>query len=361
MNAVHIIVPAGIDDPARPSGGNVYDRKICDGLAEIGWSVHEHALPGDWPRPDGSARHCLTVTLGGLADNAIVLIDGLIASGATDLPALAQRLRVVVLVHMPVGQEPARAETRVVEQAALSAAAGVVATSAWTKGWLVEQYALEPDRIHVAPPGTDAAELSPGTPDGGGLLCVAAVTSAKGHDLLVAALAQVAGLSWDCVCVGPLGRDPAFVDRLRLETFQAGISDRIRFVGPRGGDELDMTYAAADVVIVSSRSETYGMVVTEALARGIPVIAAAVGGVPEALGYGTFECGALEHGPLPVVPGILIPPGDANVLAAALRSWLGDTDLRSRLRTAARQRRGELSDWATTCDRLSAVLVRAGA
>lgn len=352
MSTVHVVVTDCIDDPARPSGGNVYDRRICDELALIGWSVHEHAVPGDWPRPEAAAHTALTDTLTGLADGALVLIDGLIASAATDLPVHARRLRVVVLVHMPLAQGPLwqgagdPAETRAVELAALSTAAAVVATSRWTKNWLLEQYAIAPDRIHVVEPGADAAEPAPGTPGGGRLLCVAAVTPAKGLDVLVAALAQLAGLSWDCLCVGAVDRDPAFVDRLRLEAGRAGIADRIRFVGVRTGTDLEATYAAADVVVVTSRSETYGMVVTEALARGIPVIAAAVGGLPDALGYGTGK----------VRPGILVPPGDPRAVAAALGRWLGDPDLRLRLRRAARQRREGLSNWATSAQRLARVL-----
>ena len=52
---VHALLPDSVDDPVRPSGGNTYDRHVCRGLASLGWSVHEHALPGAWPRPDQSA------------------------------------------------------------------------------------------------------------------------------------------------------------------------------------------------------------------------------------------------------------------------------------------------------------------
>jgi glycosyltransferase involved in cell wall biosynthesis len=93
------------------------------------------------------------------------------------------------------------------------------------------------------------------------------------------------------------------------------------------------------------------MVVTEALSRGIPVIATAVGGVPDALGYGAGL----------VRPGILVPPDDPAALAAALRDWLSDTELRRRLRQSARQRRDNLSSWAATTNRLSKVLIAAAA
>jgi glycosyltransferase involved in cell wall biosynthesis len=351
VNTVHVIVPDSIDDPKRPSGGNVYDRRICDGLAN-GWSVHEHAVPGDWPRPDAAARNSLTAELAELPDGAIVLIDGLIASASPDLPACARRLLLVVLVHMPLAQgRDDLPETRAVEGAVLSVAAAIVVTSAWTKDLLIDQYRLEPARIHVVEPGADAAELAPGTAGGGELLCVASVTQAKGLDVLVAALHEVTELAWDCVCAGATDRDPEFVDRLRRRARDHGIADRIRFVGPRTGADLEATYAAADLVVVCSRAETYGMVVTEALSRGIPVIATAVGGVPDALGYGAGL----------VRPGILVPPDDPAALAAALRDWLSDTELRRRLRQSARQRRDNLSSWAATTNRLSKVLIAAAA
>lgn len=352
MSAVHVIVPDSIDDPARPSGGNVYDRRICEGLAALGWSVDEHPLPGAWPMPDAAARAALTDLLTGLPDGTTVLLDGLIASAATDLPRFAGRLLLLVLVHMPRAQgRDDTAQTRAVEGAVLSAVAGVVTTSAWTKDWLLERYRLEPDRIHVVAPGADAAEPVPGTAGGGELLCVAAVTPAKGQDVLIAALAEVEDLPWDCVCVGAVDLDPGFVDQLRREAARGGIGTRIRFVGARTGGDLAAVYAAADVVVLASRAETYGMVVTEALARGIPVIATAVGGVPEALGYGSDR----------IRPGILLPPEDPGALAAALRDWLGDPGLRERLRRAARQRRSGLSSWSAAAGRLSDVLAGVGA
>lgn len=351
MKAVHVIVPNSIDDPARPSGGNVYDRRICDGLANR-WSVHEHAVPGNWPNPDAAARHALAAELTVLPDGAVVLIDGLIASAALDLPAFARRLRLVVLVHMPLALGPDDLpKTSTIEGAVLSAAAAIVTTSAWTKNWLVDRYRLEPDRIHVVEPGADAAQPAPGTAGGGRLLCVASVTPAKGLDVLVAALGEVAERAWDCVCVGATDRAPEFVDRLRRQAAERGIADRIRFVGTRNGVDLDATYAACDLVVVCSRAETYGMVVTEALSRGIPVIATAVGGLPDALGYGADL----------VRPGILVPPDDPPALAAALRRWLGDAQLRSRWRQSALQRRENLSSWAATTSRLSEVLITAAA
>jgi glycosyltransferase involved in cell wall biosynthesis len=120
----------------------------------------------------------------------------------------------------------------------------------------------------------------------------------------------------------------------------------VRFVGTRTGAALDAAYADADLLVLPSRAETYGMVVTEALARGIPVLATAVDGVPEALG-------AAPDGSR---PGMLVPPGDAEALAVALRRWLTDPGWRARLRESARGRRDTLRGWDDTVRRLSEVL-----
>src|SRR5688500_2521512 len=177
MSEVHVVVPEGIDDPARPSGGNTYDRRVCRGLAELGWAVHEHAVPGAWPRGSEAGHAVLAGAVRRIPDGAVVLLDGLIASTAPEaLVPQARRLRQVVLVHMPLGHRPPNGEggaVRAREREVLGAATGVVATSAWTRRRLGELYALPADRVHVTEPGVDAARLAPGTAAGDSLLCVA--------------------------------------------------------------------------------------------------------------------------------------------------------------------------------------------
>jgi glycosyltransferase involved in cell wall biosynthesis len=347
---VHVVVPEGIDDPARPSGGNVYDRHLCRSLTALGSSVHEHSVPGFWHRPDAESFAALAGVLERIPDGAVVLIDGLVASPAPDvLVAHAGRLRLVVLVHMPLGHRPPADDAggaRMRERAVLSTAAAVVTTSQWARRRLRELYPLPADRIHVAEPGVDPADLAPGTADGGALLCVAAATSDKGHDVLLDALARISDLSWHCACVGSLERDLAFVEDVRRRALDCGLEHRVDFPGPRTGADLDRSYAAADLVVLASRAETYGMVVTEALARGLPVIAADVGGLTEALGHGADG----------VRPGLLVPPNDAAAFGAALRAWLEDVEFRGRLRRAARERRDSLSGWSTTASVVAGVL-----
>ncbi|WP_028645504.1 glycosyltransferase family 4 protein [Nocardioides sp. URHA0020] len=297
MSVVHVVVPAGIDDPARPSGGNVYDRRVISGLTGLGWTVHEHTATATVP------------------DGALTLVDGLLLT--PELRDEAARLRLVVLVHLPRGTSVPW------ERDVLRAAAGVVTTSRWTRRRLLEWYDLVPSRVRVAEPGVEPSALTPGSASGSVLLCVGAVTFLKGYDVLSAALDGLGDLTWSCRGVGSTEVEP---------TFAAGLGGTIRLTGPLSRCELDATYAEADLLVLASRAETYGMVVTEALAHGVPVIVSDVGGVREAARRAA----------------VLVPPGDAEALTDALRRWLTDADHRAALRAAARARRTALADWSLT-------------
>ncbi|MGK5695209.1 glycosyltransferase family 4 protein [Streptomyces sp. URMC 128] len=354
LRTVHFVLPGGVDDPATPSGGNAYDRRVCLDLPGFGWQVTKHAVAGDWPRPGAAARTELAHTLSGLPDGAVVLLDGLVACGVPEIVVPeAERLRMVVLVHLPLGDEtglaPAvAAELDAKERAVLRAVPAVVATSDWAVRRLVAHHGLPPERVHVAAPGADIAPLAPGTDGVSRLLCVAAVTPRKGQHRLVEALATVADLPWSCVCVGSVTQDPEYVAHLRSLIAEHGLEDRLQLAGAQTGAALDASYATADLMVLTSYAETYGMAVTEALARGIPVMATDVGGLPEAVGR------APDGG----VPGILVPPENPAAIAAELRCWFGEADVRRRLRGAARSRRAALGGWATTAQSLAAVLRR---
>jgi glycosyltransferase involved in cell wall biosynthesis len=343
---VRVVVPAGIDDPGRPSGGNTYDRRVCEELAATGWSVDVRQVPGAWPRPRPGARDHLAAALGTAPDGSVLLVDGLVGLAAPEVVVPAgRRLRTVVLVHLPGGTAAGDLAAPGAERAVLSSAAAVVTTSQWARSRLIARHGLQPARVHVAAPGVDPAPPAAGSHDGGRLLCVGAVIPAKGHDLLLTALAAVADRSWRCVCAGSLDRAPAFVSALRRAVLATGLDGRIAFTGPLGGPALDDAYAAADVLVLPTRAESYGMVVGEALARGLPVLASDVGGVPEALG--TTAAGR---------PGLLTPAGDVAALAASLRRWLDDAGLRARLQRAAHRRRADQARWAATAGRVARVL-----
>jgi len=339
MSEVHVVVPAGIDDPARPSGGNIYDRRLCDELARWGWSVREHLVPGSWPSPDPADQNRFKELLAGLPDRSVVLVDGLIASAAESLVGAAGRLRVVVLLHMPNATERT-------EAAVFRSVAAVVTTSQWSRGRVIAQHGLPVDRVWAAIPGVDPVRPAVGSASGRNLLVVGPVTPAKGHDMLIAALAEIADLDWHCTCVGALDLAPDFVASLAAEAQRLGISDRIEFTGPLSRAALDDIRSQADLLVSASRREAFGMAVAEGLAAGIPVIATDVGG----------QCEAVGCAPDGTVPGALIPVDDAKRLASDLRRWLTDPAARNRWRNAASQRSEQLASWAKTAQTVSTVL-----
>jgi glycosyltransferase involved in cell wall biosynthesis len=342
------VAPEGFDDPGQPSGGNIYDRRVCAGLAEAGWEVLVATVAAAWPVPD-SARAHLARIVSAIPDGEIALIDGLIASPAAEqLLPHAARISMTVLLHMPLAtalDRPPDASAQRSERAVLHAATGVAVTSEWTRQQLLTRYEVPASRVHVARPGVDRVAASP-QPVRGHLICVGTLGRHKGQDLLVEALAELGDLDWHCVLAGSLERDPDFVSQLQARISRLGYGHRVRLAGVLTGETLSHAYASADLLVAPSRSETYGMAVTEALAHGVPVIAAAVGGLPEALG-----CAA--DGTL---PGQLIPSGDAAALAASIRDWLGDEHLRHRLRTAAGQRRSNLRSWEQTTQEIANAL-----
>jgi glycosyltransferase involved in cell wall biosynthesis len=346
------VLPGDVADPLAPSGGNVYGLRVCRELGSAhGWQVHRRDLPGRWPRPEPAAADRLAALLAAAPDGAVVLLDGLVACGVPEIvePAAA-RLRLAVLVHLPLADETGlapdvAAELDERERRTLRAARAVLVTSAVAARGL-GRHGLAADRVHVAEPGVDVAALAGGTDGASRLLCVASVTPRKNQHRLVDALAELSDRRWTLACVGPLRRDPDYVEALASRIARHGFEDRVELTGPLTGAALDDQYDAADLAVLVSETETYGMVVTEALARGIPVLVTAAGALPDTLG----------RAPDGSRPGLLVAPGDHDALVAALRSWFDDASLRYRLRTSTRQRRAILTRWEHTARRLHEVL-----
>jgi glycosyltransferase involved in cell wall biosynthesis len=350
---VHVVAPEGFDDPGWPTGGNIYDRRACAGLAGAGWDVLVTTVSGAWPAPGPGARADLARVVSAIPDGETVLIDGLIASPAAAqlLPHIG-RTRMTVLLHMPLAtvlDTHLDASAQRSERVVLRAATGVVVTSEWTRQQVLTRYAIPAHRVYVARPGVDQV-AAPARPVRGHLICVGVLGPHKGQDVLVEALAGLAERDWHCVLAGAPDRDPDFVEELQTRITRLGYGHRVRLAGVLTGAALSHAYTTADLLVAPSRSETYGMAVTEALAHGLPVVAAAVGGLPEALG-----CTADG-----TRPGQLVPPGDPAALAAALGDWLGDERHRHRLRAAARQRRSSLRGWEQTTQEIANALTAHG-
>jgi glycosyltransferase involved in cell wall biosynthesis len=334
--AVYFIVPDAVDDPRRVSGGNVYDQHVRDGLRGSGWDVRMLTLSDD------DREHAARV-FSELPDGCLVLVDGLVAVRESQaLLAHSERLRIVVLAHMVASSADARnaggtdiRNAADAERRALRAATRVITTSGWTRAELISRDLADLRNVVVARPGTDQAAPTTASPSGGRVLCVGVVAPHKGQDLLIDALARLTDVdNWTCTLVGSIDAAPSFVSELAQTIRASKLPGRMTFTGPLAGSQLDAAYGWADLVVVPSRTESFGMVVAEALARGIPVLAARVGGIPEAM-----------HGS---AAGILVPPEDAWALEVVLRQWWASRERRRELRAAAMQARGAARPWSET-------------
>ncbi|TDN91691.1 glycosyltransferase family 4 protein [Microbacterium sp. BK668] len=345
---VWFVVPEGIDDPARVSGGNLYDLHAGRALAARGWDVRLMPVAPDEEHPpagSGARPAAVASLLAGIDDDDLVLVDGLVAGrSAAAVEAEAQRLRIVVLAHMLSADFP-DAEARVIEgeRRAFAAARLIVTPSAWTRRRIAEEGLAGEEGIVVAHPGTDGGAIADGSAAGTELLCLGVVAPHKGQDVLVEALASLAAArGWRCTIAGSLETEPGFARDVRQRARTAGIADRVLFPGVLTGSRLEEAFRATDLVVVPSRVENFGMVVIDALSRGIPVVASETGGVPEA----TASTRAA----------ILVPPGDSAALARTLANWLADPALRARLTDAARGSRGDAPSWRDTAERVAHAL-----
>ena len=331
------LVPEGIDDPARVSGGNVYDRRMRDGLGSRGWQV---------TTVETRDRSGATSALREVPRGATVLVDGLVALWAPEaVAAAAAGGRTVVLAHMVAAAFPdATGPTAAAERLALTAADHVVVTSRWTAEELHRRGLAAPDRVTIAPPGVDvpaehsvsAAGKEPPRLD---LLCVGVVAPHKGQDVLLAALDRLQGRGWTCRIVGssrPFGAFASSVTRAAQR-----FSGRVQLTGVLDGPQLAAEYRRSALLVAPSRVESSGMAIAEARGHGVPVLAAQVGGIPDTVAGG----GA-----------VLVPPGDPVALAAALDAWMMDPALRRRLRAEARAARAGLPTWSAAVAALSTAL-----
>ena len=338
-------------DPDQLTGGYVYDARIVAALRARGWKVAVQGLDGRFPEPDAVSRASMGQALAALPDGDRVVIDGLAMGGMPEIIAPhADRLAIVALVHHPLADETglapsAKAQLFESELRALALARRVIVTSPHT-GRGLARYRVPGERIRVVEPGVDPAPLAASAmdleaPGPRRLLCVATLTPRKGHELLVEALAELVDRDWVGAMIGSHDRDPAHAAKLLAQTQRLGLNERLAWLGECDASGLADAYHRAELFVLPSHYEGYGMVVTEALARGLPVI--------------TTTGGALAD-TLPPHAGIAVPPGDTQALRDALADWLDDAALRRRLRRGARQAREALADWQQAGERFIAAL-----
>jgi glycosyltransferase involved in cell wall biosynthesis len=345
VKEVVFVVPG---DLATPTGGYAYDRRIIAELSAAGWDAQVLDIGDGFPRPTAAERAAALRRLGELPKERPIVIDGL-AFGvlAKEAQALAHGCRLVALVHHPLALESGlsvreSAALCASERAALACARHVITTSASTARLLLADYGVVDDRLSIVRPGTDRVEVRPRPPAAViDLLAVGSVVPRKGYDILVAALARIPDLPWRLTIAGDRERGAETARRLDVEIARLGLAGRITFAGAVGSERLMELYADADLFVLPSRFEGYGMAYAEAIAHGVPVVGTRAGAIPD-----TVPAGA----------GVLVPPDDVDALAVVLRRLIESPAERERLAAGARAAAAMFPTWPEQAKQFARVL-----
>jgi glycosyltransferase involved in cell wall biosynthesis len=343
MTAAAFAIPGDIH---LPTGGYTYDRRVLALLPRQGIAARHLELPGSFPAPTTADLVETERRLTTVAPSTVLVIDGL-AYGA--MPAeLIRRVAapIVALVHHPLCLEAGlsehrQRELRVLETAALALARRVITTSRTTARILVADFAVPEASITVAEPGTDAAPRARGTGAPIQLLAVGAVVPRKAYDSLVRALGTLAGHDWRLTIAGPTDRSAEGLAKLQAAIGATGLGDRVTLAGPLNIEQLGRLYASADLFVMPSLYEGYGMALAEAMARGLPIVSTTGGAAAETV---------------PEAAAIKVAPGDEAALAAAIRRLLADPGLRARMADASWAAGQKLPRWEDTARTIAGVI-----
>ena len=329
-------IPGDLD---TPTGGYAYDRRIISELKDAGWNIDVVNLGDGYPHIDAKAQTEAQARLSGVPEGRPIVIDGLALGVLPEAAASVQaRNPLIGLVHHPLALESGlslgQAEKfRASERAALAHARGVIVPSAATAHVLTTDYGVTADRITVACPGTDPVTPADGSLDGiVRLLAVGSLVPRKGYDLLIAALATLKDLPWRLTIAGD-ERDRATAEMIKSDIARLQFTDRVTLVGAVSSTRLNELYLAADVFVLASRYEGYGMAYAEAIAHGLPVIGTRAGAIPDTV---------------PSEAAILVAPEDADALAHALHQMIANKNERQRFASAARAAASRLPTWRSS-------------
>ncbi len=353
------VVPAAIRGATRtPSGGNTYNAYVLEHWPKDGLALHEVPVDGSWPWPTEADRSALARAIAG---RPVVLVDGLVGSCCPDqiAAAVAAGTRVVLLVHLPLPAETDLSAEQAaylerLERAAVGASSAVLATSHWAGRDVARRYHLR-QPVRVAVPGSTRSPVARGSCPPR-FLVLASLTPRKNHAVVLDALAQLADLDWQCAFVGPVPSDRSVSAGLFTALNASPVQDRIEISGALDEVALAAAWDRTDLVLLPSLIETFGLVVTEGLAHGLPAVVASGSGAVEAL------CG----GDPAQVPdhdrsGAVADPGDPAAWVTILRRWLDDPHLRERWQALALRRRETARDWTTTASDVAAAVFDAEA
>ncbi|WP_310621539.1 glycosyltransferase family 4 protein [Flexibacterium corallicola] len=344
---LYFAIPGNIESA---SGGYHYNRRMIAGLKGLGWKVEHLPLQGNYPFCELEDRNKAKTIFSSLASGSLVLVDGL-AFGV--LPKVAkenkERLRMLALVHHPLFMEtglspPVSEALRGLEQATLRNVRHIIVTSPQTAQTLVDAFSIPSSKIHVVLPGTDrpAQHTKPLKKRGCiRLLCVASLIPRKGQLLLLEALKGLSSLNWRLDLVGETAFDRSYTDKVIKAIHQFSLERKITIHGVVPHKELTSFYQNADIFVLPSFYEGYGMAFTEALAHELPIIASGEGAVKDTLPLGSY---------------IYVAPNNSSELISSLRFLIQEPKARQAMAKKARDSVKLLPSWKNSAQSLAAIL-----
>lgn len=335
-------------DLHTPTGGYRYDREVIAAAPNMGVKLVPLALPGSFPNPSAKDLAQTRAALETVPAGRPLVVDGLAFGALPESLIAAIRAPIAALVHHPLALESGTpfdraAALKASETAALAWARAVIVTSAATARTLVADFAVPERKIVVAEPGVAPAERARGSGRRApvALLAVGAVSARKAYPVLVEALGSLRHLDWRLTIAGALDRAPDQAASLAAAIEANGLTDRVSLLGSRTEAELEADYAVADLFVMSSLYEGYGMVLAEAMARGLPIVATTGGAAAETV---------------PDEAALKVPPGDSRALATALARAIAGDGLRRRLAEASWAAGQSLPRWTDTARCICSVL-----
>lgn len=315
------------------TGGYLYNTHIINGLKGMGHRVDILGTDWHWKDSDSLEKIC-RYNLEKLPHGTCIVVDSLLLASLHHIvQEFGDRLMFLGLIHLPASYDilsGVHGELAVEELVALNHMRRVIVTGRFTFDLLCNA-GLDSDKIRIVEPGTERFprkkqyKLVPSE-----LLYIANYSALKAQDVLIRALCRITAWDWTLHLYGDMERDREYTASVRSLIQQLKMEHKIIMHGIVERLEISSVFLNADLFVMPSLFESYGMALSESLAHGLPVVTTSAGNIPYTV---------------PAGMGLLTEPGDEEQLADAIRSLFDDPARYSALCSAASQYNKQVRSW----------------
>ena len=339
------VIPGDIN---LPTGGYRYDREIINAWQKSGIEVSLASIEGNYPFPSETDKKTALQDIIKFPKADIAVVDGLLGGTSPEfMQALSKTLLIVALIHHPLclenGLSIKNAESlEASERAGLKFTSGVITTSPATTLTVSNLFEYNRNKIHTVLPGVERGQISTGSKSSTvNLLCVGSIIERKGHKDLLLALSELSDYNWHLDCIGSTDFDPKLFIELKQILKTKALETKVTFHGTVSEETITNAYIKADVFVLPSLFEGYGMAYAEAIAHGLPVIGTTAGAIPDTV---------------PETCGILVEPSNIKALHQALEKIILDKALRNQYQKAAIKAEPSFPTWQSSANAFLKIL-----